>query len=308
MQRYDRLRAEVSQFIKEIEIMTSKKDKEKTEDIQNFNLLEMAEEIKVLEKTLKTIPKRLHDHNMSFGEVENNNFSIQSDLTNQLLTKISSLTEENEKIIDGNNIHYELYYNKEMQQNSKLAHLHEMDRRLSSLEQMMTGSIYPELKTNDPKGLYEIVQDLKSKIELLNETDLGNLLYRMEKVSQNFENLKSSRSNQILISSDTEQKIDSVFKAVNDIEVVASELPIVVDRMVQLKFLHEQAVQFSYQINNMSSKQDEISQILDENLKSMSALQDSLAKNMKIIEANVISLEKRIVNVSNLLASANKNN
>ena len=220
---------------------------------------------------------------------------------------------------------YELVYSKDMAKESKLIHLAELERRLATLEVVITGRVAPDV-TELPSvggsgaagskgtGLIHTIDDVRTKVTSLDDRAIDQLSHRMVKLTQQLEALRAAKqaANSAAVSSDgtsgprldpeQERKIDSVYHSLSQVETVAAELPIVVERMVQLKSLHEQAVHFSSQLSTISSSQGELSAVLRSNLAGITRMQESLTSNMATIEKNVLALEKRIADVSTLLS------
>ena len=196
-----------------------------------------------------------------------------------------------------------------------MAQVAELERRLATLEQAVTGKIAPEPETlSTAKSLLANVEDVRQKVSSLDERAMDQLSHRMVKLTKHFEAMNASRQSPPPISADSassasasltpeqESKIDAVYQSLSQVEVVSAELPVVVERLVQLRTLHEQAVQFTSQLTSISSSQTELSSVLQSNLTGINRMQESLTKNMATIEKNVLALEKRIADVSTLLS------
>jgi dynactin-2 len=354
LQRYERLRAEITTFLRDIENIKSARSHSKSsgdansveEDVfEGVSLVELADRLKSWQTQLQAVSKAESGFDTLTTGGGGKRMTMQTDLTSQLLGKISALKIGGLEGASGASTlssassavageagvaTYELVYSKDMAKESKLVHLAELERRLATLEMVVTGRVAPELTelpsvgggiaggTGKTKGtgLIHTVDDVRSKVTSLDDRAIDQLSHRMIKLTQQLEALRAAKqasnvastsadgtsSSGLKLDPEQEKKIDSVYHSLSQVETVAAELPIVVERMVQLRSLHEQAVHFSSQLSTISSSQTELSSVLRSNLSGINRMQESLTNNMATIEKNVLALEKRIADVSTLLA------
>jgi dynactin-2 len=324
-------------------------------------MVEMAERLKIWQSQLQAVAKQEGGFEDVVGGGRGVRNVAQSELTNQLLGKISAMKggiqEGDATSLGQGTMAYQLVYSKDSGREMKMAQVSELERRLATLEQVVTGKVAPEptdfslafssSSTSSPgaspypsQGIASSLDDIRAKVSSLDEHAIDQLSHRMTKLTRQYETLKALRdasqshipipshssdpsSNSIgpdAVSSSSSpssslspaptpstltidnSKLDKLFHSITHLDTVASELPIVVERLVQLRALHEQAVHFSSQISSISSSQTEISSVLASNLAGITRMQDSLSNNMGTIEKNVLALEKRIADVSTLLS------
>lgn len=370
IQRFERLRAEVSGFLRDIENIRSSRaqgEEAAVDELDGVNMVELADRLKVWQVQLQAASKKDGGLDVVSEQGRSGRNVAQSELTNQLLGKIAAMKGEIQDspatASPSSSLSYHLVYSQDSSREMKIAHISDLERRLSVLEQVVTGSVAPEpstflstpsstsTSTSTPNssastlGLISSLEDVRIKVSSLDEHAIDQLSHRMLKLTKQYESLKAVReaaySNGNRQTTDLESpspepgsstpsshpsspptpspansltngqgnaaqidvsKIDTLFHSMTSIQTVASELPIVVDRLVQLRALHEQAVQFSSQISAISSSQSDISSVLTANLAGIQRMQDSLTSNMATIEKNVLALEKRIADVSTLLS------
>lgn len=347
LQRFERLRAEVTGFLRDIEAIRTHKNQANEsitvgggDDLDSASLAEMADRLKIWQSQLTAASKVDGGLDSLTQGSSGSRSAAQSELTTQLLGKISALKiSPSESATSGsaapqagsnaapngsgsanNIVSYELVYNKDTGKELKLAQVSELERRLAALEQCVTGRIAPEPAhiLISSQGLVASVDEVRNKVAALDERAMDQLSHRMAKLTKQLEAMKAARderragneeqnsdgsiSSQTPFTEEQEAKIDSTYKSLANIETVAAELPIVVDRMVQLRILHEQAVHFASQLNSISTSQTDLSTVLQANLQGINRMQASLNANMATIEKNVLSLEKRIADVSTLLS------
>lgn len=341
LQRFERLRAEVTTFLRDVETIRSSRAQAADsiavgggDDLDSASLAEMADRLKTWQSQLQTASKVDGGLDSLTHGASGTKGAAQSELTTQLLGKISALKSQSgdstanagsspssASTATGTSkglVSYELVYNKDSGKELKLAQVAELERRLAALEQCVTGRIAPEPShiLVSPQGLVASIDEVRHKVASLDERAMDQLSHRMAKLTKqleamkavretsesNAENQSSDSETQGQLTPDQEAKIDSVYRSLSQVETVAVELPVVVERMVQLRVLHEQAVHFSAQLTSISSSQSDLSTVLQANLAGINRMQASLTANMATIEKNVLSLEKRIADVSTLLS------
>lgn len=341
LQRFERLRAEVTTFLRDIESIRSNRAQSTDslsagggDDLDSASLAEMADRLKIWQSQLHTASKADGGLDSLTHGSSGAKGAAQSELTTQLLGKISALKSHtgdstsasgapssNGSSASGASnglVSYELVYNKDSGKELKLAQVAELERRLAALEQCVTGRVAPEPShiLVSPQGLVASIDEVRHKVASLDERAMDQLSHRMAKLTKQLEAMKAVREMrgsaaestssdseaQGQLTVDQEAKIDSVYRSLSQVETVAAELPVVVERMVQLRVLHEQAVHFSAQLTSISTSQSDLSTVLQANLAGINRMQASLTANMATIEKNVLSLEKRIADVSTLLS------
>lgn len=345
LQRFERLRAEVTGFLRDIEAIRSTRAQAADsiavgggDDLDSASLAEMADRLKTWQSQLQSASKADGGLDSITQGSSGSKGAAQSELTTQLLGKISALKSQSDSTASGSAsaasgtssgsgnakglVSYELVYNKDTGKELKLAQVAELERRLAALEQCVTGRIAPEPAhiLVSPQGLVASIDEVRHKVTSLDERAMDQLSHRMAKLTKQLEAMKAVREanrtsegedntnsngdsgSQGQLTVDQEAKIDSVYRSLSQVETVAAELPVVVERMVQLRVLHEQAVHFSAQLTSISSSQSDLSTVLQANLAGINRMQASLTANMATIEKNVLSLEKRIADVSTLLS------
>lgn len=338
LQRFERLRAEVTTFLRDVETIRSSRAQAADsiavgggDDLDSASLAEMADRLKTWQSQLHTASKVDGGLDSLTHGSSGTKGAAQSELTTQLLGKISALKSQSgdstatagsspssASTATGNTkglVSYELVYNKDSGKELKLAQVAELERRLAALEQCVTGRIAPEPShiLVSPQGLVASIDEVRHKVASLDERAMDQLSHRMAKLTKQLEAMKAVRETsessaetnseaQGQLTADQEAKIDSVYRSLSQVETVAVELPVVVERMVQLRVLHEQAVHFSAQLTSITSSQSDLSTVLQANLAGINRMQASLTANMATIEKNVLSLEKRIADVSTLLS------
>ncbi|KAG0222264.1 Dynactin subunit 2 [Actinomortierella wolfii] len=192
-----------------------------------------------------------------------------------------------------NNVTYELYYNPDSARLHNAAKAAELNERLSMLEKMVGSSQLPT-----GQSLVGSVEKLEQQIGILTQPRQLEQLSRRLKVViaelDRMQELQTKEGSTTGISSEVENKINTLFDLVDKIDPLVALVPALVTRLKGLKTLHSEAAVFSDSIKMISSEQTKIG----DELKSLDAvstkLQESMAENEAAIQKNVELIDSRI--------------
>ncbi|KAG0234261.1 Dynactin subunit 2 [Actinomortierella wolfii] len=192
-----------------------------------------------------------------------------------------------------NNVTYELYYNPDSARLHNAAKAAELNERLSMLEKMVGSSQLPT-----GQSLVGSVEKLEQQIGILTQPRQLEQLSRRLKVViaelDRMQELQTKEGSTTGISSEVENKINTLFDLVDKIDPLVALVPVLVTRLKGLKTLHSEAAVFSDSIKMISSEQTKIG----DELKSLDAvstkLQESVAENEAAIQKNVELIDSRI--------------
>ena len=80
-------------------------------------------------------------------------------------------------------------------------------------------------------------------------------------------------------------------------EGVVGELPLLVDRLESLRFLHEESAGFMQQLNTLSDTHTQILSLMNGNQKELDKVQMNFDSNLATVVSNVKLIEGRIENL-----------
>eukprot|EP00075_Anas_platyrhynchos_P011415 XP_027300668.1 dynactin subunit 2-like [Anas platyrhynchos] len=89
-------------------------------------------------------------------------------------------------------------------------------------------------------------------------------------------------------------QIHQVYEMMQRWDPVASSLPDVVQRLLTLRELHEQATQFGQVVVHLDTTQQEIAGALKDNTVLLAEVQKTMKENLAIVEDNFADIEARI--------------
>jgi len=142
------------------------------------------------------------------------------------------------------------------------------------------------------KSLTDAIRSMNSKISLLEpshidqvEGRLGLLVQRLNTVSEKFGALEEA---------DKLRKVSEVYEFMKKLEPLFPVLPTVVDRLLSLKMLHEEAVNFQQSLTQVESVQSRLDQSLATHSQLLKDIKDGLARNIASTQSSLQQFEERI--------------
>uniref|UniRef100_A0A0B7ADH2 Dynactin subunit 2 n=1 Tax=Arion vulgaris TaxID=1028688 RepID=A0A0B7ADH2_9EUPU len=229
----------------------------------------------------------------------------QGALRKRLLTQLESFkpsTEEKGKGKEAKgdaagHVLYELYYRPEQAQFSKNARFAQLEERLERLESAV-GRNLDKMNVltmdTDNKSLIGAVATLNSKLSLLDASNTETVEARLNAVLQKMQQIAEKKEKDAPVDPEKNKKTSELYELVKKWEATAEVLPQVVDRLMSLKELHEQALQFSQALSYLDTAQQEVKANVITQGDLQKQLQSSLADNAKIFQQNIDSVEKRL--------------
>ncbi|GFO25545.1 dynactin subunit 2 [Plakobranchus ocellatus] len=192
---------------------------------------------------------------------------------------------------------YELYYRPEQAQFTKNAKIASLEERLERLESVVGKNLdKTTVLTVDTenKSLIGAVSTLNSKLSLLEASNTETVEARLNAVLQKMQQIADKKAKEPQADPEKQQKISELYDLAKKWEATAETLPQVVDRLISLKELHEQALQFSQALTYLDTAQQEVKASIAEHKDMQKKLQASILENNAVIQKNVESIEKRL--------------
>eukprot|EP01122_Echinamoeba_exundans_P017518 TRINITY_DN9316_c0_g1_i1.p1 TRINITY_DN9316_c0_g1~~TRINITY_DN9316_c0_g1_i1.p1 ORF type:complete len:420 (-),score=105.09 TRINITY_DN9316_c0_g1_i1:28-1287(-) len=309
LQRFERLKAEVSNFL--TEISEAKADAASEED--GVDLSDMASQLKVLHSQLLSAKG---DVSQVFSSEDLTAIgaskltaagAADGNLSKYLASHLQSLkpAAESGASKDQTRAIYELYYKPDLsKEDSTLsAKLFDAEKRLALLEGVLAGadthgSAASTLFENS-KGLVGNVLELKSRIDSLSDDNLSKTSRRIDQLIARVEQIQQSRSQNAplgssLITSEHLRKIESIHSALPKVDRMATELPVIIERLVQLRTLHEEAAAINNSWTQLTTEQSELSASVSASRALLTKMEENLAANMETMMKNVQVLEQKL--------------
>lgn len=167
--------------------------------------------------------------------------------------------------------------------------------RLNRLEQLLGSNSDKMTRLSaemGQKSLTDAVRSMNSKVSLLEPTHLDQVEGRLGLLVQRL-NAVSEKSG-ALEDADKQRKVSEVYEFMKKLEPLFSVLPTVVDRLLSLKTLHEEAVNFHQSLTQVESVQTRLDQSLGIHSQLLKDIQVGLASNIASTESSLKQFEERL--------------
>ncbi|KAM9265184.1 dynactin subunit 2-like [Morus bassanus] len=195
----------------------------------------------------------------------------------------------------GDAVTFELYWRPEQEQFAQTAKMAELEKRLAQLEATVRcepDSQNPLLVGLKGASLVETVQILQAKVNVLDVAVLDQVEARLQSVLGKVNEIAKHKAT--VQDADTQSKIHQIYETMQRWDPVASTLPDVVQRLVTLRDLHEQATRFGQVLVHLDTTQQEIAGALKDNTVLLAEVQKTMKENLAIVEDNFADIDARI--------------
>ncbi|XP_029833160.2 dynactin subunit 2 [Ixodes scapularis] len=170
-----------------------------------------------------------------------------------------------------------------------------LEERLKKLENLVgTDSQRLSMLTShtDSSCLMEVSQLLSSRLYLLEAPHLDQVEARLSLLQQKMTQVAEKKS--ALEELDKAGKVNELYELLKRSDAMGSSLTQVVERLVCLQELHEQALQFSKAVSQLDQVQQHLSLALKNNDKHLTEVQTNFGQNIETINKNMTLLEGKI--------------
>ncbi|XP_056418536.1 dynactin subunit 2 isoform X1 [Hyla sarda] len=190
---------------------------------------------------------------------------------------------------------YELHCRPEQNKFSQAAKIAELEKRLGELE----AAVRFDQDTQNPltvglqgSNLMDTVEILQAKVNMLDVASLDQVEARLQSVLGKMNEIAKNKA--AIEDADTESKVHQLYDTVQKWDSMSGTLPQVVQRLMTLKQLHEQAMQFGQLLTHLDTTQQMISNSLKDNTTALAMVQKAMKENLATVEDNFASIDSRI--------------
>ncbi|GMF45920.1 unnamed protein product [Phytophthora fragariaefolia] len=247
--------------------------------------------------------------------------TLQKDLTAKFFQQIEALKSQQQgqtavpSSSEGAPIVYEIYSNGELNAVDKdaKARVATLEARISTLERAIGSHQGQELRLGGLSSLTgtatadltSAVAQLEQRVALMSEKNLDAVKTRTTALVHEFtllSKLKQSPSVQGALNSQADrEQIHKIYDQLSSLDAVSASVPTIVDRLVTLKSVHDEAVSVTTRVDKMEQTQSSLSELLDSDAALLANMEASLAENLQIFQSNIQQLDDRM---AKLLASS----
>ncbi|GFT72091.1 dynactin subunit 2 [Nephila pilipes] len=298
LQAYNRIQFEVKQLFEQVNEMKESSAKE-SESLQVPPVV-LVQQIEQLQKELQDLHMEKVLGSEALAEMSDPLGALHKKLLTQLET-FKNVPVADKKVKTATvapteeTVKYELYVRPDqakLELSSKLANL---EQRLKNLENVI-GQDKKKLSfltsNTDGKSISAAISLLSSKLNLLEPSILDQLEGRFAILHQCMQ--QAAEKKHQVEDAEKQNKIAELYELAKKVDEMSSSLPQVVERLVSLKELHEQALQFSKALTQLDATQQQITSSLKNNGTLLKEVQGTFLKNTEMIETNIASLNSRI--------------
>lgn len=302
-QKYQRLLHEVQELTQEVEkIQSTVKDSTAEEKLTPVAL---AKQVAALKQQLVSN----HLEKLLGPDAAINLTDPDGALAKRLLTQLDAA--KTRKVPEGKSpakgsaqdagglVTYELHCRPEQDKFSQAAKVAELEKRIGELET----AVRFDQDTQNPltvglqgSNLMDTVEILQAKVNLLDVASLDQVEARLQSVLGKMNEIAKHKA--AIEDADTESKVHQLYDIVQKWDSMSGTLPQVVQRLVTLKQLHEQAMQFGQLLTHLDTTQQMISNSLKDNTTSLAIVQKAMKENLATVEDNFATIDSRIKKLS----------
>lgn len=302
-QKYQRLLHEVQELTQEVEkIQSTVKDSTAEEKLTPVAL---AKQVAALKQQLVSN----HLEKLLGPDAAINLTDPDGALAKRLLTQLDAA--KTRKVPEGKTpakgsaqdagglVTYELHCRPEQDKFSQAAKVAELEKRIGELET----AVRFDQDTQNPltvglqgSNLMDTVEILQAKVNLLDVASLDQVEARLQSVLGKMNEIAKHKA--AIEDADTESKVHQLYDVVQKWDSMSGTLPQVVQRLVTLKQLHEQAMQFGQLLTHLDTTQQMISNSLKDNTTSLAIVQKAMKENLATVEDNFATIDSRIKKLS----------
>uniref|UniRef100_A0A9L0S462 Dynactin subunit 2 n=2 Tax=Equus TaxID=9789 RepID=A0A9L0S462_HORSE len=140
--------------------------------------------------------------------------------------------------------------------------------------------------------LMETVELLQAKVSALDLAVLDQVEARLQSVLGKVNEIAKHKAS--VEDADTQSKVHQLYETIQRWSPIASTLPELVQRLVTIKQLHEQAMQFGQLLTHLDTTQQMIASSLKDNTTLLTQVQTTMRENLSTIEGNFANIDERM--------------
>lgn len=138
----------------------------------------------------------------------------------------------------------------------------------------------------------ETVELLQAKVSALDLAVLDQVEARLQSVLGKVNEIAKHKAS--VEDADTQNKVHQLYETIQRWSPVASTLPELVQRLVTIKQLHEQAMQFGQLLTHLDTTQQMMASSLKDNTALLTQVQTTMRENLATVEGNFASIDARM--------------
>ncbi|XP_041944466.1 dynactin subunit 2 isoform X2 [Alosa sapidissima] len=193
---------------------------------------------------------------------------------------------------------YELHSRPEQEKFSEAAKMADLEKRLAELETAVGSGSDKQgpLSAAGGGSLMDTLELLQARVNALDAATLDQVEARLQSVLGKMNEIAKHKA--AIEDADTQNKVCQLYDVVQKWDAMATSLPQVVQRLIAVKELHEQAMQFGQLLTHLDTTQQMINNSLKDNSTLLTQVQQTMKENLKSVEENFSTLDQRMKKLS----------
>ncbi|KAM8915823.1 dynactin subunit 2 [Spinachia spinachia] len=195
---------------------------------------------------------------------------------------------------------YELHSRPEQEKFNDSAKMAELEKRLAELEMAVgSGSDKQGPLSAGVQGasLMATIELLQARVSALDSATLDQVEARLQSVLGKMNEIAKHKA--AIEDAETQNKVSQLYDVVQKWDSMSTSVPQVVQRLVAVKELHEQAMQFGQLLTHLDTTQQMINNSLKDNNTLLTQVQQTMKDNLGAVEENFAALDQRMKKISN---------
>ncbi|OQR98681.1 hypothetical protein ACHHYP_08212 [Achlya hypogyna] len=283
--RYHRLQMEMGELETDLAMLQTM---EQT-DPGNPSYTSMLQGLKALQLNLSQL-----NLGPASAQAQSAQSSVQQQLSSQLFKDIDAFRAQAASGAPSEGLVYEVYALPETR-NQKLAtvKLASVEQRLAQLEKAIGGP------SSGPHTLQHAVADLEARMALLQpaqldaiSTRVSALLHDLTAVSK-LQDLHGAVQQSILTAQESSQ-LNAIQDKLHSVSAAAAALPALVEKLLSLRALHQDASTFSTRLAAVEASTDDLKEILATDAALLQNMETNLTANLAVFQSNMEALDRRM--------------
>ncbi|XP_069509694.1 dynactin subunit 2 isoform X2 [Ambystoma mexicanum] len=298
-QKYQRILHEVQELTEEVETIQSSVKESAVEE--KLTPVELVKQVAIIKQMLVST----HLEKLLGPDATVNLTDPDGALAKRLMTQLDAVKEsrpvegknsEKERLPPSQNmVTYELHCRPDQNKFSHAAKIVELEKRLSELEATVRfdqDSQNPLTVGLQGSSLIETVELLQAKVNTLDMASLDLVEARLQSVLGKMNEIAKHKGT--IEDADTQSKVHQLYEVVQKWDSMSTTLPQVVQRLVAVKQLHEQAMQFGQLLTHLDTTQQMIANSLKDNSNALELVQSTMKENLAAVGDNFANMDSRI--------------
>uniref|UniRef100_A0A8C1PBU7 Dynactin 2 (p50) n=1 Tax=Cyprinus carpio TaxID=7962 RepID=A0A8C1PBU7_CYPCA len=193
---------------------------------------------------------------------------------------------------------YELHSRPEQEKFTESAKVAELERRLAELETAVGSGSEKQVchALHVTSCLQDTIELLQARVSALDAATLDQVEARLQSVLGKMNEIAKHKA--AVEDAETQNKVSQLYDVVQKWDAMATSLPQLLQRLLAVRELHEQAMQFGQLLTHLDTTQQMINNSLKDNSSLLSQVQQTMKENLLAVEENFSALDQRMKKLS----------